>query len=136
MALTVPTDMSFTNRRVREYLVSWGLMTEGYRGKLSEHQKNAIKLSIEFGVEFIDWDSETEKIIPKTSPRKKTDMIAEEVKPLVERGANQIHIISKDGSKTIIEHHPTCGKSIRFCTCKVVDVPDYYDAEQVILVQA
>lgn len=137
MPLSTPTNTNFEGRRVREFLIDWGLMNEGARGRLTQHQKNAMRVAVEVGVKFIDWDIETQSIIKTPSARKiPKGQCADEIKPFVERGANQIHITSKDGSTTVIDHHPRCGKPLRFCTCKVVDVPEYYNAEKVLLVQA
>lgn len=133
----------FKNVDVDDYLAMIGYRAKGTRGRLSERCKLAIETGIQAGMTFKNWDSENRKIVREkltTSTakpkREKSSVKAQEPEHFtIVRGANAMKITDSDGNETVLDYHPSCGKPVNQCRCRVVDAPSYYIDAKVELIQ-
>lgn len=127
--------MALENVDVDEYLAIIGLRPKGTRGRLSEDCKYAVEVALDAGMTFRNWDSGGRSIVRSESASKpKGQQASTPEKNEVIRGANAMRIIDADGTESVLDMHPRCGKAISHCRCKVVDAPAYYGNAKVELI--
>lgn len=130
--------------KARDFLADNNLAKRGARGKFSKEAREFLKIAIDRGEKFEDWN-ENGRILPNkiksvanapTAPKllrkHATGIDVTQYKPV--REENTMRIVSHQGHTINIDTCSSCIKSIRYCRCETMFPPAYLDAREWSLV--